>query len=218
MGLVKNLKAPRNKKWLAKWAKAHGIAIPKGFVWYTPYVGGSARELIRLVQARLNLPATGFFTPRLLREIGPQQYTVVRHDWNWNGSLSKRSGRPTYIILHNAAAVTATPEAIHSWHLARGFAGFGYHLYVRKDGSIHEGRPLWAYGAHTLGYNQHIGSCCEGNYDIEKKMPAKQLKALKWAIAHARAKTGARIIKGHREMPGNATSCPGRNFPLESVR
>lgn len=217
MAIKKNLKAPANKKALAKWAKAHKVPIPRGFVWFTPYVGKPARALIRDVQAKLRQPVTGTFTKALLARIRPT-FRVVPHDWNWSGSLTRRTGRPTFIVVHNAAAVTATPGAIHSWHLARGFRGFGYHLYVRKDGSVHQGRPLWAMGAHTMHYNDQVGICCEGNYDTEKKMPAKQLASLKAAIAYAKKKTGARIVKGHREMPNNATSCPGRNFPLNAIR
>ena len=38
------------------------------------------------------------------------------------------------IIVHHSACSNCTPEQIHQWHLARGWAGAGYHFLVRKDG------------------------------------------------------------------------------------
>ena len=56
-------------------------------------------------------------------------------DYKWNGSLTKRAAT-TRIILHHAAAKTCTAQQIHSWHLANGWVGIGYHFFVRKDGSV----------------------------------------------------------------------------------
>ena len=60
--------------------------------------------------------------------------------YKWNGSLTKRAAT-TRIILHHAAAKTCTAQQIHSWHLANGWVGIGYHFFVRKDGSVYRGRP-----------------------------------------------------------------------------
>ena len=58
---------------------------------------------------------------------------IIEHDWAWAHGLSQRS-RTDAIVLHHAAAKTASPEQVHAWHLQNGWAGIGYHLYIRKDG------------------------------------------------------------------------------------
>lgn len=119
-------------------------------------------------------------------------------------------------MLHHAAAITAAPEDIHAWHLKNGWAGFGYHLYVRKDGSVHRGRPIWASGAHTLNFNSRtLGVCCEGNYDVETVMPPAQLEALRAVLGYLRGLYPDAAVRCHRDY--NATACPGRHFPLAAV-
>lgn len=137
---------------------------------------------------------------------------IIEHDWQWAHGLSRRS-RTDAIVLHHAAAKTAAPEDVHRWHLNNGWAGFGYHLYIRKDGSIHRGRPIWASGAHTLNFNSTtLGVCCEGNYNEETVMPVSQLQALREVLAYLKQLYPAAVIKCHRDY--NATACPGRWFPL----
>lgn len=119
-------------------------------------------------------------------------------------------------MLHHAAAITAAPEDIHAWHLKNGWAGFGYHLYVRKDGSVHRGRPIWASGAHTLNFNSRtLSVCCEGNYDVETVMPPAQLKALRAVLKYLRGLYPDAAVRCHRDY--NATACPGKHFPLAAV-
>ena len=52
-----------------------------------------------------------------------------------------RRGRTDEIILHHAEASHASVEDINQWHLERGWAGIGYHFYIRKDGKVYRGRP-----------------------------------------------------------------------------
>ena len=123
------------------------------------------------------------------------------------------------IVLHHAAIKTASAEDIHRAHLQRDngtWAGIGYHLYIRKDGSIHRGRPLWASGAHVLNENWHtVGVCVEGNYDVETTMPAAQLNAVREALRYLKGIYPNAAIKCHRDM--QATACPGRYYPLAEV-
>lgn len=137
---------------------------------------------------------------------------IIEHNWNWAHGLSSRS-RTDAIVLHHAAAKTAAPEDVHRWHLNNGWAGFGYHLYIRKDGSVHRGRPIWASGAHTLNFNSTtLGVCCEGNYNEETVMPVAQLQALREVLTYLKQLYPAASIKCHRDY--NATACPGKWFPL----
>jgi len=140
---------------------------------------------------------------------------IIEHDWAWAHGLSRRS-RTDAIVLHHAAAKTASPEDVHRWHLNNGWAGIGYHIYIRKDGSVHRGRPIWASGAHTLNFNSTtLGVCCEGNYNEETVMPVAQLQALREVLAYLKHLYPAASIKCHRDY--NATACPGKWFPLREV-
>lgn len=143
---------------------------------------------------------------------------IIEHDWKWRHGLSRRSVTDA-IVLHHAAIKTASAEDIHRAHLQRDngtWAGIGYHLYIRKDGSIHRGRPLWASGAHVLNENWHtVGVCVEGNYDVETTMPAAQLNAVREALRYLKGIYPNAAIKCHRDM--QATACPGRYYPLAEV-
>lgn len=137
---------------------------------------------------------------------------IIHHNWNWAHGLSSRTATNA-IIMHHAAAKTASPEDVHRWHINNGWAGIGYHFFIRKDGSVHEGRPLWASGAQTLNYNSTtLGICCEGNYDVERVMPLAQLKALREVLAYLKELYPAAAIKCHRDY--NSTACPGKWFPV----
>lgn len=130
------------------------------------------------------------------------------------GSMSYRS-KTTRIILHHAAAVTCSVQDVHRWHINNGWAGIGYHFFVRKDGSVYRGRPENAVGAHASGSNSDsIGICFEGNFDIES-MPAAQIQAGKELVSYLKGKYGIGTVQRHRDV--GATSCPGNNFPFSEI-
>lgn len=141
--------------------------------------------------------------------------TIIEHDWNWAGALQKRAATDA-IVLHHAAAATASATDIDRIHKANGWSGIGYHYYVRKNGEIHRGRPEWAAGAHVLNHNGHtIGVCAEGNYEIETDMPTVQLHALRALAADLRARYPAAEIRRHSDYM--ATACPGKYYPFDEI-
>lgn len=140
---------------------------------------------------------------------------IIETNFKWNGTLEKRS-KTSQIILHHADASNCAVEDIHRWHIERTWAGIGYHYFVRKDGSIYRGRPEWAIGAHAIGANGNsIGICAEGKYETET-MPEVQKNAIKELIADIGLRYRGLVIKGHKEV--QATSCPGKNYPLEELK
>lgn len=141
---------------------------------------------------------------------------IIEHDWKWAHGLSTRSATDA-IVIHHAAVDKATPESIHAYHLSQGWAGIGYHLYVRKNGEIHEGRPHWASGAQVLNHNYHtVGICCEGNYDVAGAvMPKAQMDALHEAIRYMKKIYPSAAVKFHRDFGGSV--CPGRYFPAQEA-
>ena len=131
------------------------------------------------------------------------------------GAMNTRS-RTTRIIIHHAAATSCTADDIHRWHKNNGWAGIGYHFFVRKDGSVYRGRPQDKVGAHASGENSDsIGICFEGNYETEKTMPAAQKKAGAELVAYL--KNYYKITKVLKHKDVNATACPGKNFPFNEI-
>lgn len=127
-------------------------------------------------------------------------------------SLTPRSKVLEYIVVHHTASTAKeTVEQIHNFHINNnGWAGIGYHFYIRKDGTIYRGRPEKYIGAHCENYNSvSLGICCEGNFEIEQPTE-KQLTSLSELIQYLKKKYGNIQVVGHKDL--NATACPGKNL------
>ena len=142
---------------------------------------------------------------------------IIETDWEWNGALSRRSSTE-YIALHHAEAVTCTAKQIHEWHKSNGWSGIGYHFFVRKNGEIYRGRPLWTLGAHVQGMNNcSIGICAEGDYhNRDRVMPEAQKQAIKELVTYLKGIYPEAKIVGHREI--GDSNCPGRYYPLKEMK
>ncbi len=180
--------------------------------------GPAARTLAWRITRRVkDVKTTTRKTPELCRLVGFKVVPIIiEHDWKWNGSLGKRAGNPPFIVVHNQAG-TGPPEAIHAYHKSLGWLGIAYHYVVRLDGSVHRGRPEWAMGGHTAHYGNTIGVMFEGNYDLRRTMPRPQREAGLALIADLKRRYKV-PVRGHREMPLNYTSCPGKHFPLAAMK
>lgn len=139
---------------------------------------------------------------------------IIESNLKFKSNYSKRQGNPEAVVLHHAAASSASVETVHGWHLDNGWAGIGYHFYVRKDGSVYRGRPESWIGAHATGHNEKIGICAEGNFETET-MPDAQKKAIVELLAYLFGKYGNMKVYGHRDFA--ATDCPGKNYPFDSI-
>ncbi len=124
-----------------------------------------------------------------------------------------RGKAPAGIVLHHAAG-TGSVEDVHRWHLQNGWAGIGYHFYVRRDGKVYRGRPEEWTGAHAVGANDQLGICAEGNFERERMKPA-QKQAIAELVRALRRKYGA--LACHRHSEYGSTACPGRYFPFEEI-
>lgn len=123
----------------------------------------------------------------------------------------------TLIIIH----CSATPEGRslsfeecrrdHIMH--RHFRDIGYHFYITRDGTVHDGRHIEKVGAHCEGHNSHsIGICYEGGLDANGK-PADtrteaQRKALKSLVERMHHLFPKALIVGHHDLnPRKACPC-----------
>ena len=138
---------------------------------------------------------------------------IIESNLKFNSNYAVRSGKPSGIVLHHAAANGSVAD-VHSWHLNNGWAGIGYHFYVRKDGNVYRGRPENWIGGHTVGHNEKIGICAEGNFEKDT-MPTVQRNAISAVIAYLFDKYGTLKVYRHRDL--DSTACPGKNYPFSAI-
>jgi N-acetyl-anhydromuramyl-L-alanine amidase AmpD len=122
----------------------------------------------------------------------------------------KKPTRPVQrVFIHCSASDNPAhdnAETMEDWHLERGFAQIGYHYFIKKDGTIQQGRDLEQVPAAQQGHNTGtIAICCHGL--LKEEFTAEQriaLKALCWTL-NARYRMGL-TFHGHCEV--SAKSCP----------
>ena len=129
-------------------------------------------------------------------------------------SMPSNRLRTDYIVLHHMAA-NGSADDVHRAHLANGWAGIGYHFFVRSDGRVYRGRPISKVGAHTQGYNsQSVGVCFEGNFETEH-MSQAQLQSGRELVAYLKGIYPMAQVKKHGSF--SFTACPGKNFPFDAI-
>lgn len=130
--------------------------------------------------------------------------------FNTKEMVARKMSDIVLIILHHRCG-DGDVESIHMQHIGRGWAGIGYHYYIRRDGTVYEGRPVQFVGAHCPNNNgKSIGICLEG--DFRKVQPSKeQLKACKELIAKLRKDIPSiKRVLNHNDL--YKTLCPVVNL------
>ena len=101
-------------------------------------------------------------------------------------------------------AEKAIVRGFQSFHQrTRRWLDIAYHRIIFATGNVYEGRPLGVTGSHAVGANHTVGYCFvmgEGDEPTGHMLDA---------FHEQRAKDGVSRYAGHRQRPGNATSCPG---------
>ena len=133
------------------------------------------------------------------------------------------------IVVHHSAIKYGNAKKYDVAHRQRGMQnGLAYHFLIGNgidsgDGEIEVG-PRWTkqlLGGHVKSYQLNltaIGICLIGNF--EKTHPSKkQLDAftqlMDWLQGEVLKKKTQ--FAGHRELKGEQTICPGKNFPLAAM-
>jgi len=75
-----------------------------------------------------------------------------------------------YLVVHCSATPAKMDigvKEIDLWHRARGFFSIGYHVVIRRNGSVEFGRPLGQPGAHAADFNSVSRAVClVGGVDV----------------------------------------------------
>lgn len=136
--------------------------------------------------------------------------------------------KPDTIVIHHSATpdnrVLSNWEAIRRYHVeVHGWQDIGYHFGIEHvDGlaTLRKGRDIWTPGAQCKGHNSHsIGVVTVGDWTY-KAPPEDKLSYLASFVTFLCAALNVPVgnVKGHREMSGANTECPGRMFDMEGFR
>lgn len=115
----------------------------------------------------------------------PMEPNIIKHNIKFKNKLSTRK-KTDKIILHCTASREGqdwSVEGIHKLHLNNGWSGIGYNFVIYLDGTIHEGRPIDAVGAHCPPYNStSVGIVYVGGVDSKLKPKDTRTGAQKQAM------------------------------------
>ncbi|MCG8470536.1 MAG: N-acetylmuramoyl-L-alanine amidase [Desulfobacterales bacterium] len=115
-----------------------------------------------------------------------------------------------YLVVHCADTPDhrdVTAADIHGWHQKRGWDGIGYHAFIRRDGTIEAGRPVYWTGAHVRGHNSHsLGVCLAGRtHFTEAQRHSLEQVLWAWKKTYPEAQ-----VCGHNDLDPKK-SCPNFN-------
>lgn len=178
---------------------------------------GLQSDLIRVGQ-RLRLPTSSTGSVDMLQSVRKQTAQIKVRTSNWDT-----------IIVHHSAIKYGNAAIYDKAHRRRGMQnGLAYHFIIGNginsgDGEIELG-PRWQkqlLGGHVKSYQVNltaIGICLVGNFE-ETYPTKKQLTALTQLVDWLQQDVLKKKTKfaGHKEIKGEQTICPGRNFPLVTM-
>ena len=156
--------------------------------------------------------------------------TVSGITGEYNRAWSKPKWR--YIVVHHSGTKIGNAKRFDIYHrkVRHMKNGIGYHFVIddgscgTEDGQIEITRR-WEKqlpGGHCrqqVNNNQGIGICLVGNF--QKTRPTKQqFWALVWLVRKLMRENNIPLknVKGHGEMHGENTVCPGRYFSMKRLK
>ncbi len=162
--------------------------------------------------------------------VAPRQSQRSPGDPAWAPRGGRISPRWTTVVLHHSATANGSARTFDRFHRDKGWDELGYHFVIGNgtetpDGFIEVG-SRWhkqKHGAHCKTadnyFNEHgIGVCLVG--DFTKTRPTqRQLAALERLVEYlcARCSIPPDRVVSHGAVT-HKTACPGRNFPMGSLR
>lgn len=115
---------------------------------------------------------------------------------------------------------------IEEWHVAKGWAGIGYHFVITRAGDLEAGRPLDEVGAHVQGHNgASVGICMVGGLDelgrsfhnAPGQFTPAQWETARAVVAFLRKLYPNARVTGHRDLSPDQNR-DGRITPSEWLK
>lgn len=143
--------------------------------------------------------------------------------------INVRTSNWKRIVVHHSAIKYGNAQIYDRAHRQRNMKnGLAYHFVIGNgidsgDGEIEVG-PRWKkqlLGGHVKSYQINltaIGICLVGNFEATHPT-RRQLSAFTQLMDWLRSDVipGAKQFAGHRDLRGEQTICPGKNFPLAAM-
>ncbi len=159
--------------------------------------------------------------------VAPADLVVSRHEWGARQPdlICNNVVAPYRMSIHHTAGpnddggdAAARVRQIQAFHMdGRGWCDIGYHFVVSQGGQIFQGRlDETRPGAHVGGENSgNVGISLIGNFEeqiVGEPQMAAASRIVAWVSATYDIPLDEAHLKGHRQWPGQATSCPGRDL------
>lgn len=194
-------------------------------------VAGAVVEIYPEVLARpdapltRNLPGEGARgAPKQAR--GPAG-TISREQWGARspGLICSNIVDPYRMSIHHTASPAddgpggaSRMRQMQAFHIdSRGWCDIGYHFVVSQAGELFEGRrDERRPAAHVGGQNAgNVGISLIGNFEEQPLLDTQfetTVNIVRWVSQTHGIPLNRDSVKGHREWPGQQTSCPGANL------
>lgn len=142
---------------------------------------------------------------------------------SYNFSWVRPLSQVNYLAIHHTNGPdTQTPDEIARLHINNnGWGGIGYHFLIAKDGTVFYVGDISTARANVANLNEQVlGICVIGNFTQGHSPTNEQLdsthKLCDFFINHYPDLSNVNSwdkVRGHKELPGQSTSCPGDNWP-----
>lgn len=160
----------------------------------------------------LTIPSLGYkFID--LRDILPGD----AYNFNWERSLDQVN----YLAIHHTGgADSQTPRDLANEHMTKnGWGGIGYHFLINKQGEVFYVGDISTARANVANLNEQvigiglIGNFVAGSSPTEEQINSAHLLG-EYLLNYAdliNVKSWDKV-RGHSELPGQSTDCPGDNW------
>lgn len=140
-------------------------------------------------------------------------------EWSWIRPFSVVK----YLAIHHSASPdTQTPVEIANYHINNNsWGGIGYHFVISKEGIAYYVGDIATARANVANLNdQVIGICLIGNFTEGRVPTSEQIDSVHKLCdffinnyANLANLNSWDVVMGHKELPGQATACPGDDWP-----
>lgn len=143
--------------------------------------------------------------------------------WHHSPNSSKREDRVQFFVVHHAAS-TASVQSLRDRFMAPNDRSVSPNWLIGAAGEVEEIVPPDAWRAWTTGQFDHKAITVETQntsgepaWGISDASHEQIAKLVAWAAARYGFPIDRTHVIGHREVPGQATACPGPSMDLDRI-